>query len=385
MRGIIQNLEEEQSRTSDRLDAIANAIQEMQRMMARQHSASLQPSIESETAPNIQNPGRVSQPLRGSSAGFTPDPYDRTYKSRITEKIDPLDDGTTPTYRQWRISVRDRLVVNADYYPNEATRKALIWGLTTGLARSYLEPRYATESATAFTNCVEMIELLESFFLTGYESEDARNAFQALQMGSKDHANETFAEFRGRFTSMAVMGEIPASEHFYYLWEKITPALRNAAAPLKLGWNRNLAVAMTALLALDKERRRNYELNSTSTTKTITSTPFVKKTTSTVSVSKPAQKPFVPYKTQASSTPYSSSSRPPYPTHNPVPPRITPVPAPEATGKCYRCGKTGHWANNCPNAPAIKEIDGVDAEVEDQVEDEQPSESYQDLSENDNA
>ena len=68
-----------------------------------------------------------------------------------------------------------------------------------------------------------MIALLESYFLTSYETEDARNAFQALHMGGKDYFNETFTEFRGRFTSMAVLGEIPESELFYYLWDKITP------------------------------------------------------------------------------------------------------------------------------------------------------------------
>ena len=68
-----------------------------------------------------------------------------------------------------------------------------------------------------------MIALLESYFLTGYETEDARNAFQVLYMGGKDYFNETFAKFRGRFTSITVLGEIPESELFYYLWDKIIP------------------------------------------------------------------------------------------------------------------------------------------------------------------
>ena len=42
--------------------------------------------------------------------------------------------------------------------------------------------------------------------------ENVCNTFQALQIEGKDYYNETFAKFRGRFTSIAILGEILASE-----------------------------------------------------------------------------------------------------------------------------------------------------------------------------
>ena len=61
-------------------------------------------------------------------------------KTVLTEKITPLDEGQAPTFKQWKASIMDRLEVNADHYPTERSRQALVWGTTSGKARDYLEP-----------------------------------------------------------------------------------------------------------------------------------------------------------------------------------------------------------------------------------------------------
>ena len=215
--------------------------------------------------------------------------------------------------------------------------------------------------ALAFIDAQDMIELLESYFLTGYETEDARNAFQALQMGGKDHHNETFAEFRGRFTSMAILGEIPASEQFYYMWEKITPQLRSSAAPLKRRWNYNFAEMAADLLALDKEKKRNTELVAQSSTRAPSVlAPIHKPTTPIPTARSSTPKPFIPFRA-VSATPQVTRPFQPRPSTTPGPTKVTPVPPP--TAKCYNCGQDGHYRSQCPNPPVIREI-GVDEEEE---------------------
>ena len=199
----------------------------------------------------------------------------------------------------------------------------------------------------AFRNHQEMITLLESYFLTGYEAEDARNAFQTLQMAGKDHSQETFAEFKGRFTSMAILGEIPESELFFYMWEKITPQLRSAAATMKRGWNRNLSEMTADLLALDKERRRNAELQSM-TSKASVATVVPKK----VPYPKPTPKPFIPSRVSSAILPPRPTTQSPAREDRPkTDTKQTPVPI------CYNCGKPGHWKSNCPSMPTVKEIE----------------------------
>ncbi|OAF60040.1 hypothetical protein VC83_03122 [Pseudogymnoascus destructans] len=179
---------------------------------------------ERRTSPMRNTPETVQlPPLRNTRSPSIPrmyseDPPNRYKKSTISEKITPLSDGIEHTFMQWSASIRDRLVVNEDHYPTDVSRRALIWGTTTGLAKKYLEPQYL--SAThGFRSADEMMDLLGSYYLTGNETEQARNLFDDLQMGEKGHTNETFSEFKARFQSAAITGQVTESE-----WFRFTPA-----------------------------------------------------------------------------------------------------------------------------------------------------------------
>jgi hypothetical protein len=65
--------------------------------------------------------------------------------------------------------VYDRININANKYPDEYSRKALVWGSCEGQARDYLEYRYCAEDpANGFSTWEEMIKLLNSYYITGY-------------------------------------------------------------------------------------------------------------------------------------------------------------------------------------------------------------------------
>ncbi|ELR07999.1 hypothetical protein GMDG_08584 [Pseudogymnoascus destructans 20631-21] len=106
----------------------------------------------------------------------------------------------------------------------------------TGLAKTYLEHQYL--SAThGFRSAEEMMHLLGSYYLTGNETEQARNLFDDLQIGEKGHASETFPEFKARFQSAAITGQVSESEWFQYMWNKLTPQFRSRVAIIKNQWN----------------------------------------------------------------------------------------------------------------------------------------------------
>jgi hypothetical protein len=68
-----------------------------------------------------------------------------------------------------------------------------------------------------------MMDLLALYYLTSNETEQARNLFNDLQMGEKGHASETFLEFKARFQSAAITGQVTKLEWFWYMWNKLTP------------------------------------------------------------------------------------------------------------------------------------------------------------------
>jgi hypothetical protein len=212
------------------------------------------PTIEAGRASSL-SPTPPPNPLRIlSEPSPTPDPPAKPY-TKLTERIEPLSDGKNPSIRQWRISIRDRLRVNADHYTSELTRKALVWATTTGLARKYLEPRYQSDSDD-FRSADEMISLLNSYFTTGFEIEDAQQEFMDMRMCEQGY--ESFAAFKARFLDKAVNGQIPESEWFQHLWNKITPKLQDSTLAVKHSWNRSFTAMCTNLVSVDTEHIRAY-------------------------------------------------------------------------------------------------------------------------------
>ncbi|ELR02261.1 hypothetical protein GMDG_05331 [Pseudogymnoascus destructans 20631-21] len=164
--------------------------------------------------PPLRNTRSPSIP--GSSRMHTEDPPNHYKKSTISEKILPLSDG--------------------DHCLTDVSRRALIWGTTTGLAKTYLEPQYLS-TTHGFRSAEDMMDLLGSYYLTGNETEQARNLFDDLQMGEKGHASKTFPEFKARFQSAAITGQVSESEWFRYMWNKLTPQFRSHVAIIKNQWN----------------------------------------------------------------------------------------------------------------------------------------------------
>src|SRR5271156_1411746 len=106
-----------------------------------------------------------------------------------------------------------------------------------------------------------MIDLLESYFRTGFESEESRSQFYQLRIGDKGF--ETFPAFKARFISLATLGGVSESEWPYFLWDKLTPRLREAAIPAKTSWQGSFTKMTSHLTSIDYERRLAYESRRT--------------------------------------------------------------------------------------------------------------------------
>jgi hypothetical protein len=234
----------------------------------------------------------------------------------------------------------------------------------------YLEPGYLAETpGLEFRNAEEMINLLRTYFVTGNEKAEARQAFQNLKMDR----GETVPIFKSRFISAAVKGAVPRSEWFFYLWEKILPAIRVPNMGFKHTWNDSFEVMVAHLTAYDVERRsaptsleRPAPIPQRSTVKPNTDR-FRK-------VTEDAPKPS--YVSNAARVtpgvlPRSTSIGPRQPSKTPVPERLSTV------GNCYNCGKPGHYANDCPVARVREiEIEPQDSEEEFLDASEHHSEGY---------
>ena len=74
-----------------------------------------------------------------------------------------------------------------------------------------MEPRYQSDSDD-FRTADEMIALLDSYFTTGFEVEDAAQSFFDMRMG--DQGYESFTAFKASFLDKVINGHVPMSDWF---------------------------------------------------------------------------------------------------------------------------------------------------------------------------
>lgn len=297
-------------------------------------------------------PTTVGQPLSQSPrfTSATPEPSRVKLSRLFSSSINHLSDGKDPTFLQWHAEVKDRLELNSDHFPSERHRMAMIFSHTSGMAKGYLEPQYLSETdGYRFQNAEEMIALLKSYFVSGNEQAESRAAFHRLVM--KDR--ETFTEFKARFINLGIKGVVAKSEWPFYLWEKITPALRVPNIGFKRQFKDSFEEMCLHLTAFDMERR-NTPIGSQSERRT-NYTP-VAKSKRIVNQTREYRPTTYGVQSDPVPTPPRASSSVPRPASK------TPAPERQATpGDCYNCGKPGHFANDCL-VPRVREIEAMQEE-----------------------
>lgn len=338
-------IDDQETRFSNELQSVSNKLDQL---LERLVSDKPHPTVEQDI------PARSSSPR----INYEPKPNSR-HQTKSLPPIDCLDDGVSPTFRQWKASIMDKLRENADHFPTERSRITHVWLRTTGLARSYLTPRYVSEN-NQYSAVSSMLRDLTEYFVTGTEQEEAKNRFYDSSMRDHSHPKESFSDFKSRFIADAIEGCIAPSEWSYHFWTKVTHRIREQNIGFKSSWGGNFTNMIQHLTRVEMERNRPRSDQSSG---------FIPKTTSTSSSSTNAassgssryQKKvgFVAASATNSSTPVAKKLYEPPATNRYSSKSPTPFTASSSTpgsGTCHNCGKTGHWRKDCLAPAKVNEV-----------------------------
>ena len=83
------------------------------------------------------------------------EPPSTASSARRSAKIpDPpvFSDGMDPTWETWNKAIREKLLVNEDYYPSSDAQIAYIYSRISGTAVEHLLSRRGTDDPDYFTN-----------------------------------------------------------------------------------------------------------------------------------------------------------------------------------------------------------------------------------------
>jgi hypothetical protein len=305
--------------------AIANA--EIERLKALL-SAKDTPTPSNETL----NPDWLAGVLEALSQRLTR--ADSPSKSAKIPDPPLLTDAQDPTFDSWKLQIRGKLRVNADYFLSDEARMTYVFSRTGGDAQKHLQPRYDEESKDPFLSDKEMIQHLTSIYEDPHRVQNARLEYRGLMM----KPTETFADFHTRFLHLAGQAQIPEEDLRPDLFDKLTLELQRTVLPVysTLKTAQSLTDECLALdqglrrlkTRSDRLRARNSPASSGSTTQT----------------SKPAERKerlVTPMATVTTSQNRPIGVRPTY--DDPKKQALS------NQGACFSCGQKGHFSKDCPS------------------------------------
>jgi len=306
-------------------------IESIENMSANQPTDAQQLAVAQEQLRLLQE--QLDQ-ARSASQRSTPLPSGPNNSTTVKLKDpDPLTDGVSPTFENWKIQIEDKFIVNGFMFDSTQAKMAYIFNRTADIAQKHLAPRYR-KGVDPFITEDEMISYLAEIFENPFEAQDARIDFRKLTM--KD--DEAFADFYTQFLHLSSVGRIPTDDLQPELYDKLTLSLQQCVLPFLDTLLTHKALS-DKCLGVDKNlqrfRQRQSRIRIARSTPRPATTFSASRAYTTTPVAPPVMRPTSPKPVMKH---YG-------PTREPTPVRK------DQEVICFACKRPGHFANVCPEAP----------------------------------
>lgn len=270
------------------------------------------------TAPT-DTPSHVSTNATATASGKS----NRTPRAPDIPKFYNDKDKDEVNFDTWYRMLHEKLEVNADHYLTDASKRIYASNRLGGKAAEDLEPWLDPENPARLTTSEELFKHLRNEYSNPHKKEEARSAFNGLEMQPGDD----YHDFRNRFVRLAGQCGEPRDTWKMYFKSKILPSIANTLvlpyADKRLGFEEYADLGSEVALNYKMNRQKKDKHNKTGNGKgggSSTNTPRNNTPSTNVAAT--------PGRPKLSADEVMKLSR---------------------EGRCFICKEKDHMANACPN------------------------------------
>jgi Skp family chaperone for outer membrane proteins len=134
-----------------------------------------------------------------------------------------FSDGKEVRYEAWATIVRQKLIANADHYPQPVHRMLYVQSRCEGKAQLHIAPRMDAASSRPYEDEEDILEHLKSVFANPNRKAEAYSAYHQLTMKPRD----SFIDFLAEFLQLAEEACVVQENRKRDLYLKLPPLLQN--------------------------------------------------------------------------------------------------------------------------------------------------------------
>jgi hypothetical protein len=251
-----------------------------------------------------------------------------------------LSDGKDPHFEDWLLAIKQKLIANADHFPNPMMRITYVTSRTEGNARKHITPHLREDAVNPYQDSTDLLKHLENVFADPNRERVAKRKYNTLYMKPSVKWNDFISEF----LYLAAEASVPEETWKDDLYNKLSLRMQELTMPAYNDDDKTFReftdYCSRTATNIENMERIKARLNGSANTRT-------RGTGATSRATTPAA---------ATPSVNNATARGRTATASPAPSNLDDETRKRlmSEGKCFTCFQVGHTSRSCPMKQAAQ-------------------------------